>query len=148
MNSFTKILCPIDLSENSKAAIALASSLAKLAAAKLIFVHVGPPPLPREVSFAAGELEALMARHQEQLSEINATESGIDVHHVILQGDAAEEVLKYAEEEMCDLIVLSTHGRSGITRLLMGSVAESIVRHSKIPVLSVRYPDGTIKESE
>jgi len=67
---------------------------------------------------------------------------------VILQGDAAEEVLKYAEEEMCDLIVLSTHGRSGITRLLMGSVAESIVRHSKIPVLSVRYPDGTIKESE
>lgn len=148
MNSFTKILCPIDLSENSKSAIALASSLAKLSSAKLIFVHVGPPPLPREAMFAASDMEAYMARHQEQLADINATETGVDVEHVVLQGDAAEEVLKFADEHMCDLIVLSTHGRTGIARLLMGSVAEQIVRESKIPVMSVRYPDGIVEESK
>ena len=145
MNSFTKILCPVDLSENSKAAIALASSIAKLSSAKLVFIYVGPPPLPREAMFASGDMDAFMSRHRKQLEEVKPTESGVVVEHVVLQGDAADEVLKFADEQMCDLIVLSTHGRSGITRFLMGSVAEKIVRHSKIPVMSVRYPESIVE---
>jgi nucleotide-binding universal stress UspA family protein len=66
--------------------------------------------------------------------------SGLKVETAIANGEPADEILKYAEKNKVDLIVMSTHGRSGIVRWAMGSVAEKIVRHSPVPVLTVTPP--------
>jgi len=60
--------------------------------------------------------------------------------HKLLVGDPASAIVEAAEEENVDLIVLGTHGRTGLTRLLMGSVAENVVRKAKCPVLTVKHP--------
>ncbi|PAV14373.1 universal stress protein [Methanosarcina spelaei] len=63
---------------------------------------------------------------------------GIDVESIVLEGDPADELIRYAEENGMDLIVMGTLGRTGIERLLLGSVAGNVVRHSKVPVMVVR----------
>ena len=59
---------------------------------------------------------------------------------VLIEGNAAREILRVAEEHHCSLIVLGTHGRTGLSRVLLGSVAEEVIRHSRIPVLTVKTP--------
>ncbi len=66
----------------------------------------------------------------------------IPVHHVLLEGDPASEIVRYAEEQVVDLIVMGTHGRSGLERLLMGSVAEKVMREAPCSVLVVKLPKG------
>jgi nucleotide-binding universal stress UspA family protein len=63
---------------------------------------------------------------------------GIDVESIVLEGDPADELIRYAEENGMDIIVMGTLGRTGIERLLLGSVAGNVVRHSKVPVMVVR----------
>jgi nucleotide-binding universal stress UspA family protein len=63
---------------------------------------------------------------------------GIDVEVIVLEGDPADELIRYAEENGMDIIVMGTLGRTGIERLLLGSVAGNVVRHSKVPVMVVR----------
>lgn len=63
---------------------------------------------------------------------------GINVEPVLLEGNPAEELIRYAEEEKMDIVVMGTLGKTGLDRLLLGSVAENLVRHSKVPVMVVR----------
>ena len=140
MESFQSILCPIDLSDNSMRALGGAAQLCKANKAKLSILFVGDPPLPREAMYAADELDRKIAQQREELKEVLPTIEGVEYQHFFRRGEAAEEIVKFADEENCDLIVLTTHGRSGFLRFLMGSVCESVVRNSNCPVMSIRIP--------
>jgi nucleotide-binding universal stress UspA family protein len=73
-----------------------------------------------------------------QLARISPTDSSVSTQHRLLEGDPAEEILKVAQGEGVDMIVMGTHGATGLTRLLMGSVAEHVLRKAPCPVLTVR----------
>jgi nucleotide-binding universal stress UspA family protein len=140
---FQTILHPTDFSERSQYAFRLACSLARDHDARLIFLHVWSPPLVpiaaagpapvRPEDFSPAPLE-------EQLRQLKVPDRNIRVEHRLKQGDAASEIVRVAEETQCDLIVLGTHGRTGLKRLVMGSVAEQVLRNASCPVLAVKAP--------
>lgn len=138
-----KILVPVDFSSGSEAALNLATSLARDTGAKLLLMHVQITPLPVgggefmyvEPSPPTDELRA-------RLKNVLPKDPKIPVEHFLLTGDPADCIVKLAEDEKVDFIVLGTHGRRGLTRILMGSVAELVVRWAKCPVVTVKSPKG------
>jgi nucleotide-binding universal stress UspA family protein len=134
------ILHPTDFSDHSNHAFRLACSLARDYGARLFVLHVTspvvvygeglalpPPPAPKE---------PLMAR----LDQLVAQDPKVPMQHRLAEGDAATEILRAAGQVKCDLIVMGTHGRTGLGRLLMGSVAEQVVRKAPCPVVTVKFP--------
>jgi nucleotide-binding universal stress UspA family protein len=71
---------------------------------------------------------------------------GLKVSTVVAMGNAADEIIKAAEENKVDLVAMSTHGRSGLRRLAFGSITDKVLRHSPVPVLTVRATEGTVNE--
>jgi nucleotide-binding universal stress UspA family protein len=143
MSPVRTILHPTDLSENSEYAFRLACSLARDYGARLIVAHVVEPPI--YVSY--GELEKILQHPlgytlelEAKLAKHRALDPKIPMEHHLLEGNAVDEILNLAEETQSDLIVMATHGRKGLSRLLMGSVAEKIVRKAPCPVLTVKIP--------
>jgi len=128
-----RILHPTDFSKRAGYAFQLACSLARDRGAGLIVLHVMPVPLVQEKRGYREEME-------EELNRIGVTDSRIPVERRLEEGDPATEILRVAQEAGCDLIVMGTHGRTGLGRLLMGSVAEQVVRRSSCPVLTVKAP--------
>ena len=136
------ILFPTDFSTASDAALAHAETLAKQAGASLLTAHVEEPPL----AYGGGELyyglpEPNSERIQQMLESVKPSDRSVTVEHRLTMGDPAAEIVRIAEEEKPEMIVMGTHGRTGLTRLLMGSVAEAIVRRSPCPVLTYREVD-------
>lgn len=148
MNAKT-ILCALDFSENSHAALGYASSLAKESGAKLFLVHVDDSQVPYDAGFAAyiappDNSQVL----SEKLMAIRSPDQDVQVAHRLLVGHPADAIVKFAAEHPVDLIVMGTHGRTGVARLVMGSVAEAVVRHANCPVLTVKQPqDAAISVS-
>ncbi len=133
------ILFPTDFSTASDAAMVHAEALAKASGAKLLIVHVEEPPL----AYGGGELyyglpEPNSERIQKMLEDVRPRDAALPCEHRLTMGDPAGEVVRIAGEEGCEMIVMGTHGRTGLTRLLMGSVAEQIVRRAPCPVLIYR----------
>ena len=85
---------------------------------------------------------------RERLQQLRPEDPKILVEHRLVQGGGAEEILQVAQERKCDLIVMGTHGRTGLGRLLMGSVAEQVVRKAACPVLTVKTPQHPASCSE
>ena len=145
MIPFKKILCPTDFSEPSYEAIKAAGELAYHFASELCVIHVVSPvpivPMGAEPSgFNVSSYEQeLVASSEKSLKEIvNQLETrDLKVRLVVLRGNAADEIVRTAEEENADLIVIATRGRTGLDRLIFGSVAEKVVRLAKCPVLTV-----------
>ena len=133
MLSIETILHPTDFSERSGHALQLACSLARDHGARLIVLHVMPVPLVQEKRLYREEMAS-------ELNWLGASDAQVRVEHRLEEGDAATEILRVAQEMGCDLIVLGTHGRTGLGRLLMGSVAEQVLRTATCPVLTVRAP--------
>jgi nucleotide-binding universal stress UspA family protein len=135
------ILHPTDFSERSDCAFELACALARDYGARLILLHVVEPPLA--VS-GDGLVMVPVPIHEEpireRLKELRPQDHTIQVEYRLTVGDAAGEILGEAQEAKPDLIVMGTHGRSGLSRLLMGSVAEQVVRKADCPVLTVKTP--------
>lgn len=136
-----KILVPVDFSSGSEAALDLATSLARDSGAKLLIAYVQLTPLPvggGEFIYTVPEppTDELRAR----LLKVLPKDAKIPVEHCLLTGDPADSIVKLAEDEKVDLIVMGTHGRRGLTRILMGSVAELVVRWAKCPVVTVKAP--------
>lgn len=136
-----KILCPTDFSDSARAAFELACALARDYRASLAVVHVAPPPPAYAVEgiaipLPAEEPDEVRAR----LVQLYPVTSGVEVEYHVLDGDAGDQIVNAARDAKADVIVMGTHGKSGLTRLLMGSVAESVVRHAPCPVLTVRGP--------
>lgn len=140
------ILHPTDFSEHSKYAFRLACSLARDHDARLIVVHVvatmGPEVVP--VGEAAMHLQPEGYQHilWDDLKRVQSADPTVSVDHRLVEGDPVKEILRLAQEAACDMIVLGTHGRTGLDRLLMGSVAEQVVRKAPCPVLTVKAPQS------
>ena len=133
------ILFPTDFSTASDAALVHAEVLAKQSGARLLIVHVEEPPL----AYGGGELyygipEPDSERILTMLEDVRPRDPAVPFAHKLTMGDPAGEIVRLATEEQAEMIVLGTHGRTGMVRLLMGSVAEAIVRRSPCPVLIYR----------
>jgi nucleotide-binding universal stress UspA family protein len=133
-----KFLYATDFSVTGDAALKVATSLAREQGATLLIVHVEEPPLvyggvdfdfrpeePREETLRA-------------LQRIVPTDISVPFEHRLVTGLPAPAILELADREQVGLIVLATHGRTGLTRVLMGSVAEEVVRKARCPVLTVK----------
>lgn len=146
MFKLKKILYPTDFSEASLEALNYAVSFARNCQAKLILMHVvnekifseglslarvaAPESLEQEMTAEAGrQLKMLIPAEERQ---------GLDWEMVILYGMPFLEIIRYAEENAVDMIVIGTHGRSGMEHIIFGSTAEKVVRKAHCPVLSVK----------
>jgi len=149
MVTFKNIILSTDLSENAQAAAPFAVELARASGGTIHLLHVvedvfyyssmgiegvmaqDPALLLAEIS------ETRTAQLREAAASLPVTEH-VRVIPVLKQGQAANEIVKYAREIKADCIVIATHGRTGFSHFIFGSVAEKVVRHSCCPVLSVR----------
>ena len=149
---YKKIMVPLDGSKLAEAVFPHLETVVRgCRSAKVIFVQAVEPisiPIGREVSQLASleEVESFET-HQKADAEKYLREvvtqlqpSGVDARWEIIYGKAADALPGYAAKSGVDLIVMATHGRSGIPRLVMGSVAERLLRSTGIPVLMVRSP--------
>lgn len=133
-----RILCPVDLSEDSLAAVELATRLARDHKAEILFLHVALPVLPSEKLFAAEETEATEQADQSEFMAVEPTDDAVPYKHHFAHGNPGPVIVQVARDRHCDLIVLGTHGRSGLLRILMGSVAEYVLRHAACAVLTLK----------
>ena len=147
MNDIRKILVPVDFSENSRTALDCAAAVARQTGAGLDVIHVWQMPsfLPPDMLVVAEQhvaLGTLLQKNAElELSKLVtlAAERGITIsERRVTMGVASEVIVEVAKAEAYDLIVMATHGRSGLSHALLGSVAERVVRHAPRPVLTVR----------
>lgn len=134
-----KIVFPTDFSTLANAALEQATALARDTGATLIIVHVQEPP----AAYGGGEMyygipEPDDTELRKMLAAVTPTDPSVPYEHRMVLGDPADEVVRLAETERADMIVLATHGRTGLMRLLMGSVAEAIVRRAKCPVFTLK----------
>jgi len=135
MTSIRTILHPTDFSEQSGFAFRLACSLARDYHARLILLHTfTPAPLIYGEGFVPPDPQSIKEDLRAQLEALPAEDSGIRVERRLEEGSPAPEILCVAQEANADLIVMGTHGRTGLSRLLMGSVAERVVRRALCPV--------------
>jgi universal stress protein A len=140
------ILHPTDFSQHADYAWQVACSLARDYGARLIVVHVLAPPTVGYGEFGMLPPEGADRESvEEQLAAIKPKDSSVGVTCFLLEGHGVTEILRCAKDNQCDLIVMGTHGRKGIGRLLMGSVAEQVVRKASCPVLTVKTPMAEIE---
>jgi len=137
---FRKILCPIDFSEHSIAALDVALKVAQQNDAALCLLNVAPTPAG-EAGFQPVKMEPLPhveKDRREQLEKLarERIPAAVQSETLVISGDPAERVLETARGIAADLIVMGTHGRRGLSHLVLGSVAERVVRESPIPVLT------------
>lgn len=144
MATIKKIICAVDFSDHSPVVADYASTLAKTMGAEILCLYVAPsldqyvgfhvPPSSIEnfvgeiVSGADSTMETFIAENFKDVT----------VNGKVVTGYAAEEILSLSESEGADMVVMGTHGRAGIDRILFGSVAEKVVKSAKCPVLTVR----------
>ena len=140
----TKIIFPTDFSHCGDAALKMATSLARDSGATLIIVHVEEPP----VAYAGGEMyygvpEPASDDLHQMLKKVVPTDPAVPCEHRLITGDPSSAIVRLAEEENADMIVMGTHGRTGLTRLLMGSVSEAVVRRAPCPVLTYKQAQSS-----
>lgn len=152
MTGWKNICCAVDFADPSRAAMEEAASLAGRLEAELTLVHVQVPP-----PSAAGDVlvssrgrlqaeaeagEELLARWRQDAERL----AGRPVRSRTRSGDPAAEILRHAAEESCDVVIVGTHGRTGVSRLVLGSVAERVTRGAPCPVLVVHAHELREKE--
>ena len=139
------ILYPTDLSECSDWPLQIASDLASKYSARMIILHVVETIGPANVTFGDVEKRLEPQAYRERLLEnLRRVKPPLPVDHpidyLLVEGDPARGIERIADEQHCDLIVMGTHGRRGLGRILMGSVAEHVVRTAKCAVMTVKCP--------
>ena len=157
---FSRVLVPLDGSKVGEAALPVIERLVdKLApGTKVDLILIGVITLLRHwvvvgeasapVSYTEDELTIIKERVSNYLTSTGEAlkNKGINVRTIVSSGNAADEIIKAAEENNADLIAMSTHGRSGLRRLAFGSITDKVLHHSNVPVLMVRAPEGTVNE--
>jgi nucleotide-binding universal stress UspA family protein len=148
MSIIKTILAPIDFSETSSRSLDYAVDLAVQLKASVLVVHVYELPtytFPAGVVITPPDLAAQVAdKSQKSLdAALNARRSrGAELSGTLLVGSAREEIVRLAKDARVDLIVMGTHGRRGLSRVILGSVAEAVLRTSHVPVLTIHGPTG------
>lgn len=156
MPIFSKILAPTDFSDDSRLALNYVIELAQKFAAEVIVVHVDQPLSPVMIGDLSPGLDMgtvnRIAEEQrlaalKELDQVTARlrEGGLKARSLMRVGAPFLEIIGTAQSENADLIVMGTHGRSGLAHVLMGSVAERVVNKAHCPVLTIRHPDRKFK---
>lgn len=152
MITIKRILCPTDFSEASKNAIRYTNEFARTMNADVIFIHVVEPrPITTDMSVAYIPIETdLEKAAEEDLITLLEEEKdkGIAAKKIVLVGQPAETIIEQSKANDVDLIILGSHGRAGLTRLLMGSVAEAVLRKAPCPVLIVKAEEKEFIKEE
>lgn len=148
MSDWRRICCAVDFSRTSRGALEEAAALARRLGAELLVLHVRPPshgalatpfaPPERQQAHDPAEEDTLAAWTADALRIAPGLTTSVE-----LSGPPAGEIVRFVREFACDLVVIGTHGRSGLGRLALGSVAEGVVRSAGCPVLVVRGPPET-----
>ena len=139
MQTIKQILCPIDFSASATKAAVYAEQLAREANAELVLFHAFDAPATWTLS---GQEHPRDPRLQLQLDAVLAdSPHAAKIHRLQHAGPPGEVICWMAQDRQCDLIVMGTHGRSGLRHLLFGSVAEYVLRHARCPVLTIRDRD-------
>lgn len=145
---YQKILVPLDGSEFGECALGDVKAIAKGCSVPLVeLLSVVQPPRESMTygypeSFREEDLGKVISQVKEYLSRVEKKlqQEGIETRSVVLKGNAAENIIDYAAKNSFDLIIMSTHGRSGPARWALGSVADRVIRYSVVPVLVVSPP--------
>jgi nucleotide-binding universal stress UspA family protein len=151
MTPWKRICCAVDLAEPSRIALLKAAELAARFEGELVLVHVHPypPVLPTDLLVSTPELrsaevaavESTLARWRDEAERV----SGRPVRTALLAGDPATEIVGFARERGFDVLVLATHGRTGLGRLVLGSVAEKVARAAPCTVVVARRPEAAAR---
>jgi nucleotide-binding universal stress UspA family protein len=146
--AWKKVLCPVDFSDNARAALGVAVDVCRQFDAALVLFHAYELPgytLPEgSVVSSPKMLQDLSDRADEHLADWKRTAERMGAAHVTTEkgiGEPAFEIVELGREGAFDLIVMGTHGRTGLRHALLGSIAERVVRRAGCPVLSV-HPQG------
>ena len=143
---FSSIVCSVDFSDHSVRALRHAIALAGHVLGRVTVIHVANPLLVQAAK-AAYDVAAINRETETELRALVddvATEAGAwapEVRTIISVGDPATEIIKCAEEDDADMIVMGTHGRSGYRKMFFGSVTEQVLRRSPVPVFAVPASD-------
>jgi nucleotide-binding universal stress UspA family protein len=142
------ILVPTDFSEPSDRALAMAVELVRSLDARLTLLHVWSIPNTGYAEALSWPIDEMQASAQRALDDAVASTTKLHgrTSGVLREGIEWRQVLEVADEIGADLVVMGTHGRRGFSRLVLGSVAEKVVRLSPIPVLTVSAPKETSKD--
>jgi nucleotide-binding universal stress UspA family protein len=143
------LLVPIDFSVHSKNALRFAIGIARKFGASVQLVYVVEPTIyPADLGFGQvvlpGVEDELREKGGEELRALIAKEVGrsVKASWTVRTGNPHQEILREAEERKVDMIVVATHGHSGVEHMLFGSTADRVVRHAKCPVLTIRPPSA------
>ena len=149
MLPFKEILYPTDFSEPSYEALKAADELALHFSAELCLVHVVSPDVQTSPDLAGIDLvlQEIIDLAANSLQEVVKQRVPKELHtrQIVVQGEAADEIIRISEETKADLIVIATHGQTGWRHLVFGSVAEKVVRLASCPVLTIRAPHEEMK---
>ncbi|KTG08301.1 universal stress protein UspA [Haloprofundus marisrubri] len=137
---YDTILLPTDGSDGSRQAAAHAFDLARQYDATVHVLYVADTQRDSLTTVGTEVVDALESEGQEAVSKVVDSDvaHGVDIEEVVVQGHPDDEILAYVEDNAIDLVVMATHGRSGLGRYLLGSTTEKIVRSSPVPVFTVR----------
>lgn len=140
MIQLKRILVPVDFSDTSKLAFDYAVALGRVFNAEVHVLHVADEPFLYAPTTAQQFRDEFEQEQQRQLDTLVGTHSaeGVDVTSVMQPGTAFYEIIQYAKQKDVDLLVIGTHGHGMIAHMLLGSVAEKVVRKAPCPVLTVR----------
>ncbi len=138
---FRRVLCPVDFGPNTAMTIEMARQIVEEGGGTLILFHVVPMPIeamgqPLLVEPLSGAEQDAKAR----LNKLAAEMLKVPYEIAVLTGQPAEAILDAAVEQHADLIVMATHGRTGLGHFFLGSVAERVLREAPVPTLTVRAP--------
>ena len=138
------ILHPTDFSERAEYALHIAADLARQNQATLVVLHVAETLGAENVTYGEAtsklEPEAYRQRLEQHLRQTVPAPRGVNVQYLLAAGEPAHEISRLAREHACDVIVMGTHGVGGLSRLLMGSIAEHVIRLAPCPVLVCKLP--------
>ncbi len=146
MKKIHRILSPIDFSDYSDAGLRMAADVAENFESEIVVLHVLTADELKEKKSRpspAGYVDSIFREAEQQALDhahkiFESDKRDLQVRAVVSQGDPFVEIIRKAREEQCGMIVLATHGRSGLNHVLVGSVAEKVVRMADCPVLTIR----------
>jgi nucleotide-binding universal stress UspA family protein len=143
-----RILVPVDFSRTSEAALLYGAAMTKVFEASIHLLHVvetiaGAEPLELQIDARKPIEDAIQAKALEDLQRLLSAEdqTQLRAEFAVEWGSPLVEIVRYAKAQSIDLVVMGTHGRSGIKHVIIGSVAENVVRSAPCPVMTVRHPE-------
>jgi nucleotide-binding universal stress UspA family protein len=135
MPCITRILCPIDFSENSLNAFRYADDFASWVGADLVLLHAFSKPASYD---SQGQWEPSDTSITTLMEDVKSSHDNVSITRLTHAGEAGEVICWGAEDQACNLIIMGTHGRGGVKRALLGSIAEHVLRNARCPVMTVR----------